>query len=278
MREHVHLSGFLVAADRAGVELPEPVTKAREAVRRTEAFALEARRRAGGVDPLEVEERLGAEITDAAERGEIPERDFLAEIEVAERSRREGELAVRVAESAARNAWHRLGMLLQDERDELIRTGLRPALDAILADVRKLAPDLAGVNLAEPGALLGDAKRGTAYMTLQAADVRYGALREAHRHLMGGRLDGDELGWIRNAEALWRAIGSGWVGRRQATAKPWPDHPLARLLWLATSEAEPWIPTPDELDEAIADVRTTMQPRAATLAGGAVVIPSSGIR
>ncbi len=43
--------------------------------------------------------------------------------------------------------------------------------------------------------------------------------------------------------------------------RPDPEHPLARLMWLAASDARPWMPTADEADAAYEKVRAEFAPR-----------------
>jgi hypothetical protein len=53
----------------------------------------------------------------------------------------------------------------------------------------------------------------------------------------------------------------GLMDRRPLDVRPWPkDDPVSQLVWLATSGAEPWIPTLTELDELAADRRDRVNP------------------
>ncbi len=50
---------------------------------------------------------------------------------------------------------------------------------------------------------------------------------------------------IRNLRELWPAHAY----RRAGNAPPWPTNPYARLAWLATSNADVWMPTAEEAEE-----------------------------
>ncbi len=88
-----------------------------------------------------------------------------------------------------------------------------------------------------------------AYAALRAASGRYSAIRTAQRHvyaISGAPQSGDHLFTeIENVRELW---GDSWRGRRQTMWRPDPEHPLRRLIWLATSDARPWMPTANEAD------------------------------
>ena len=34
---------------------------------------------------------------------------------------------------------------------------------------------------------------------------------------------------------------------------PWPGEPTERLVWIVAGDAKPWLPTPEEQDQALAD-------------------------
>ena len=166
-------------------------------------------------------------------------------------------------------------------KNELIVARLRPVLETILADVRRLAAELgiAPGSGIDAESVVGEAKRGKAYRALQDAHHRYGALLSARRHLNGGlTLPGDELAWLRNAPAVWKARGSDWAFRRQAARKPWPEASFEQLIWAATAtdpQPEPWIPTDDELEAVREEVAVRLQQRAAA---GGVFVPGGGMR
>jgi hypothetical protein len=60
----------------------------------------------------------------------------------------------------------------------------------------------------------------------------------------------------------WRqSLQMGLMDRRPLDVRPWPkDDPVSRLIWLATSDAAPWIPTLAQLDELAAERRERMNP------------------
>ncbi|WP_285031969.1 hypothetical protein [Mycolicibacterium sp. lyk4-40-TYG-92] len=64
----------------------------------------------------------------------------------------------------------------------------------------------------------------------------------------------DELvpGW-RIADTRW--VASGYPERRT----PWPTEPIEQLVWLATSDAQPWVPTTEQLEQ-LAEKRRNRPP------------------
>jgi|GEM_PF-4124251 len=281
-RDYGPAANFLESADAAGVELPDEILRARRAV---EASA-EHRRRAEAawtdIDPLGVAEELADELAEAAIAG-LPLDDAAAfeRVDRAERERRTSELRVKVANGVSERVWRHLSGAVMSRKDELIVSRLRPVLEAIIGDVRRLAGEL-GI---QPGSgidaesVVGDAKRGKAYTALLDANRRYGSLLAARRHLnYGQELPGEELAWLRNAPAIWKALGSDWAYRRQAVRRPWPEDSFEQLIWSATAtdpRPEPWIPTDDELEARRQEVAVRLTERAQA---GGVFVGGGGMR
>ena len=138
--------------------------------------------------------------------------------------------------------------MLRDDVDAIVRDSLRPAFDEVLGRVRRLAPPLRGLNLdnAEQMIRSPDAAR-RAWVELQALVPRWHAILDAHGRLLGLDRESHDYTPIRNVDDVYpnrRAI----MGK--VAPAPWPPEPMARLLWLATTDGlELWLPTlADERD------------------------------
>lgn len=116
---------------------------------------------------------------------------------------------------------------------------------------------LSGVHTAADAIVRGpDAVK--AWEALAELAVTYDHIRDAQKKLMtlffaeqyarfGNKQSRDPLAselQARNLDAVW---GSNW---RDRTDTPWPSDPVEKLLWLARSNAMPWVPTPGQLNQA----------------------------
>jgi hypothetical protein len=171
---------------------------------------------------------------------------------------RQGTLAQRDAYDVADDAAHQAAKVagaatggierhVEAHGDQLVTDFLRPAFDAALADARKVAPDLAGVDVTSTASVArGGATAGKAFLALAAARARVDAILAAEdvicvrRHT--GTADGGLFADCRNLPPP-----------RPARGRAGPEHPLERLLWLAL-DAEPWCPTPSERHERWLDL------------------------
>lgn len=268
-RDYASANDFLRAADAAGVELPDEILRAVQAVEAAEEHRRKAAAAWIDLDPLTVTDGLAEELAASAIAGlPLDDGDVFERVDRADRERRTSQLRVEVANGIAERVWRHLSGAIMGRKDELIVERLRPVLAAIIGDVARLAGEL-GI---QPGdgivaeAVVADPKRAKAYAALHNVHRRYAALLGARRHLNGGQeLPGDELAWLRNAPAVWRARGTEWGFRLQATRRPWPDDGFAQLIWSATATGprpEPWIPTDDELEAAREEVAVRLQQRA----------------
>lgn len=180
---------------------------------------------------------------------ELPDPIVLAEAEARDRALAERRrLLVDLAEAAQSS----VVAGVQAQADELIVDHLRPALDEALEGAGAVADKL-GATLPTTDELLNgtDANR-KAYKTLRALAGRYRALRSAQSLVVAvsGKPKDDTGGLFVEL----RNLPDVWPGRRAiavnpaAAAPPWPDDELGRLLWLVTSDAEPWMPTAADQD------------------------------
>lgn len=142
--------------------------------------------------------------------------------------------------------------------------GLHDDLQDMLREVDALAADLDGADTAQ-AALAAD--KGTAWRRLTALVDDYRTLRLAQSSLMSNHMDyvtsarpaagGEEPAsdlHIANLDDLWPNWSKPGGPQRinvdggKHRYEPWPTDPVQFLLWLATSNAEAWIPTRRELD------------------------------
>lgn len=92
-----------------------------------------------------------------------------------------------------------------------------------------------------------------AWQDLQALALQYGGLRRAFNILWRESLrqrtrdDGGIFAEFENAREInpYSALTS--------RVPPWPDEPTERLVWIVAGDARPWLPTPEEQDQALAD-------------------------
>ena len=268
-REHVVARRFLSVAEGIGIPMPEPIIQARRRIEHVAEYARAVSSMQAISEPHEIVSRFADAVLEAADAGEVPALDVAGAVEEAERKRRAQELALEVARMAVDRSWMRLRETLVSET-AAIAGSLRRSLDETLGEVRKVAGDLEGLDLKQPEAFFGSPKAGKAYQTLLGARRRYLEIRELQRQLGGGRELG-ELDLFRNIRELWEASGVRWQGHLQAsvTVRPWPqpiDGP-EYVLWVATGIGggdvlpEPWVPTPEELEAAAAEISLPLSPR-----------------
>lgn len=144
--------------------------------------------------------------------------------------------------------------------------GYNRELTLLLDDVRELAAELQGVDSAE-AAVASDL--GPAWKRLAGLSDDYSVLRAAQRKLMdpdvvtrarptvGGEEHASDL-FLANLDTIWPEWRSGEglhgvvvtnVNGAPARYEPWPSQQPQLLLWLATSAAEPWVPTHGQLQQ-----------------------------
>jgi hypothetical protein len=213
---------------------------------------------------------LAEEVVEAATAdkplADLPER--IAQAEAAERLARLEVSVLELAQNAA--GWR---VISGTKGSAVIAGHLRPALAEVLEVARKAAPKVSGYDVGDAAAFVRAPEPvRRAWMALEDAATRYQALRRAQRaasSLDGGQHDrGHWFEEMRQPDALGVRLGSRTDDRLQ----PWPQHPTARLVWLATAGAsQTWMPTSSEQDEALRewDARTADQrPRRPSLVAG----------
>ncbi|CAN5706077.1 hypothetical protein BH23CHL7_BH23CHL7_20870 [soil metagenome] len=206
---------------------------------------------------------LAAAVLEAALAGE-PLPDMATGVRAAEQAERAVQIRVQVLQQALESAsWQALSL----DAGEIVREHLRPAFEETIAEVKALSGKLAGRDL-ENAEQFVDAPGPVraAYIRLRELHSRYQALRAAQRHLNRGTNDGaEDFAEVRNLVELY---GDRWPGRYMSSWRPGPQDSLSRLLWLTTSEAQPWLPTREERDAAVVEMIAAAQPRRRTVGVG----------
>ncbi len=157
--------------------------------------------------------------------------------------------------------------------------GLNDHLTELLHEVAEIADELDGAITADQaiGHGVAPAWKALAELVGEYAELRFAQeyclnnLTPNHywttcKPVLGGEATAS-VAHLRNIDALW----PGWrnpnantqiniVGSKKR-AEPWPSDPTQLLLWLVTSEAEPWIPTTTQIDELFAEKRDRDNPK-----------------
>lgn len=270
-QQRAQLNNIMAGAEAGHYTLPAALHAALRAEAYVKTQLAEARGRQLALGVLDgTIEALAQEVVDAAGAGK-PLADLAERIAQAEAAERLARLEMSVLEMATDAASSRV--IYGTRGATIIAEHLRPALVETLATVRAAAPKLGNVDPARPETALraSEASR-KALVAIEDAVVRYQALRRAR--WAAATLDGgpahDTAGWyaeLRQPDALNVPLG-GPADRPM----PWPEHPAARLIWLATVAAEQtWMPTPAEQDQAFAEwnERTrSKRPRPVSLVAG----------
>ncbi len=192
----------------------------------------------------------------------------IAKAEVDERA---ASAAQRVLRRVLEDTERAFATATRDNGETIIAEALRPALEEVLAEARTCAKLLEhyGRELSADMFLASPDEDREAYVRLQHAAQRYSAIRRAQSILgfLGVSAEADTAGRfseLKNIYALWPSIGS-----TMGTSKPpWPLDPVARMLWLVTSGAEPWLPTPAEQAAAALSWAEGNRARTAAALGG----------
>jgi hypothetical protein len=206
----------------------------------------------GRVDPAAVRSHAVADIIVAAGSGELPaafEAPFIdAQEELRRLSAAQSILSEAQAELAERTPWFAARL-----SETILADYLRPALEAVLDRVREGAALGPLVPWDDPRRLAAADREVREYHEVVAqANDDYLKIRDAQwrvRALAGAPSDEayHRFGELRNMRAVWPQRDSGVQSIRGRT--PWPDGP-ARMVWLVTSDAQPWLPTAAECEAA----------------------------
>jgi hypothetical protein len=129
---------------------------------------------------------------------------------------------------------------------EIIRDHLAPALAEVLREARLPAEALQPFGTDPANLIHAPADVRAAFGVLTDLAARYSAIRAARsvfrRELTPSHDAAGIFGELRNLPDVHPDY------RSQEAPKPWPADAVGRLVWLVTSAAEPWCPTPEEQD------------------------------
>lgn len=133
---------------------------------------------------------------------------------------------------------------------------LRQRLNAVMWNVTRLAEveGLAGLDPDDPDTLVGNERVLSARSELVSLAEQYDAIREAQVQMRAfmeqPKVDtGEWYAETLRAESLFAP--EVWATQKtNYAANLGPTRRLARLVWLATSGVGPWLPTPEEQDNA----------------------------
>lgn len=185
------------------------------------------------------------------------------------------------AAKAERQAFAAARHWMSERRNDALSIGadkgliaLRPYLDTVLDEARALAPTLAKVRTAQQ-VLDAGGDVAAAWQRLGDLADEYKAIRAAQADLTMRRFGADNppaaltfCGDISNIDECWPDWKLPPGVSVRPTSPPWPhrkDEPLTpvydreHLRWVVTSNAQPWLPTTEELTR-----NYTEQGRAAT--------------
>ncbi|MCK5751503.1 MAG: hypothetical protein KAH46_02225 [Mycobacterium sp.] len=167
---------------------------------------------------------------------------------------------------------------------------LHTRLTNVINQVRELK-GLSGVTTASE-AIVKDHNDDTgrtsidAWQTLTTLSGEYENIRDAQHKIMvlffsehlaryGAKKSPDPLASELHAQNLDAVWATNW---RDRTDTPWPADPVEKLLWLARSNAQPWVPTPGQLkratQERIEEARTVTRQPGPTIAAARPAKPT----
>ena len=241
-REYIYVAPILSGLGELGHNLPPEIGKALKAWQRLGDELTAARVEAGEVSPSAVAGRYTADALAAAQAGK-PLPDYGAELAAAEAELRWRNVKVdALAEAQGMAAASVAGAV--GRSSEVIYGLLRKSLADILAQARKLAPQVRDLPLGNPDQLLRGANREQieAYQALSREADRLAVVRELQFQLR-------------------RSSGGGSAGadyesyERPIARHSRPENRLEALLWTATTPGvEPCVRTPDEAAAAEKEV------------------------
>lgn len=251
MSKETAILGKLFAGFDAGYyDLPQELLARRRAESRVLAELNGLSKGFVDADPAAARSGVVAELIKAAGRGDITpgyEKPFL---EAQETTRvlaaRQSILSEARAELAEQTPWFasRMG-------EEILADYLRPAMEAVLDRLRPGAHLASLVPWDNQRALVMSDRPVREYHELASAALEdYQHIRTAQRLVMTLTGHPSEeahrtFGELKNMTTIWPTRNSG-VASIKGQA-PWPDGP-ARMAWLVSSAAEPWLPTAAECD------------------------------
>jgi hypothetical protein len=170
-----------------------------------------------------------------------------------------------IIDSAASSLVSQTQGMLRDRHHRIISEHLAPALGETMAEARQLVKALGGREPTKAALFDAPAAVRDAFANLGTVAERYVAVRGAFQALStfvnGAQRDRRRLllgEFTPQSLALawpeWNDIRRNFDGSTVVPTPPWPDDPVGRLAWIVRSGVEVWVPTPQQLDEAIAEL------------------------
>jgi hypothetical protein len=188
--------------------------------------------------------RLHEATFDAANgRGGWPTGEEVVQAELAQQA---VDVRVGALDAALEVARDHFASTVQEMADVVVSDYLRPRFDKVLADTLPAATAVAdfGGDLA---AIIGAPKATRdAWLALDGLVRSYQTLRRARTTAYAGRTPKLD---VQGVFSEMRNLPDIWPSWRQQVDPPGPTDPKARLCWLVTGPAEPWLPTLAQQDE-----------------------------
>ncbi len=202
-------------------------------------------------------DELVERVINAARQGTFP-KDLPAQAAQAEAAFRGSRAVFEALELAGRELAASLNTMVRHQGADAVRRHLHGQLVDILAEVKDQADTVRDVPDAETAIVLGKVEQWQACTSLLG---RYSEVRAAQRLFDQKCLNQlppnyEQASLIGNTLEVfpdWGYFAAGLLtpdadgGRRVIPEAPWPAHPQGFLLWLAESDAQPWVPTAAEL-------------------------------
>lgn len=139
---------------------------------------------------------------------------------------------------------------------------LNTDMNQLMNEVDTVATELAGATTPEEAIAANKAKPWNKLSVLRG---NYDTIRAAQQHILGHSWYDNQSHYlddplanlvaIRNIDDVfphWRDADTSrtYIHGAAPDPRPWPVDPVQQLLWLATSDAQPWVPTSAQLDQA----------------------------
>ncbi len=253
MREtNVRVENLIDLAGEGFFSLPVEVTKAHAAVKRLKAELVSAQEDASKISPEALEIRTVDALVTAATGNKLKLPNTASAIADAVRSREASGIRVQLVSQALEIVVGTRNASAQGLAQTIVTRHLRPALEEVLGEATDKARALTGFDPEPDPIQLLSAPEPTrrAWLDYQRLAERYGAIRRGREYLsgLGYRAQRDDrFGEFENADELWPRRGA--LGG--STTPPWPTSSgAARLLWIVTGGAKPWMPSVEEADAA----------------------------
>lgn len=236
-------------ATRGQIALPAAWTRMAETVTSLEVRAIRGRNAPTPASATgQAKRAVVTSIVEAVVAGQEPPEDIAGPVEVVIADANRREIEREIVQVAAERLSIQLTAAIHEGSDELIRSQLAPAMAEAVADVRRLAPLVAGVDFGSaPRILSAPAETRQAVTAIDHAARRYDATHATHKALLAvAKRPTTDVSFQRTSK---RYKGTG-------------ESHIERVVWLATN-VEPWVPTSSQERDLLAE-RLAANPPAPT--------------